>query len=54
MDKLWKQSVKDITDGAYFQVEKTLGGGDEENDRVTRTQPFLVPNLAPQNIGFIV
>ena len=28
MDELWKQAVKDITDGNYTRVQKTLGGGD--------------------------
>ena len=28
MDELWKQAVKDITDGAFTRIEKALGGGD--------------------------
>jgi hypothetical protein len=28
MNDLWKQAIKDITDGAYFRIQKTLGGGD--------------------------
>ena len=52
MDELWKQAVKDINDGAYFRIQKTLGGGDAfdnqiidwfdrgyfENDRETLTE----------------
>jgi Ankyrin repeats (3 copies) len=34
MDELWKQAVRQITDGAYFQIEKTLGGGDAFDDRI--------------------
>jgi hypothetical protein len=34
MDELLKQAVKDITDGAYFQIEKTLGGGDAFDNQV--------------------
>jgi len=26
MDELWKEAVKDITEDAYFRIEKTLGG----------------------------
>ena len=33
MDPLWSQAVKDITDDAYFRVEKALGGGDEFDNR---------------------
>lgn len=28
MDELWKQAVKDITDGNYSRIQKTLGGGE--------------------------
>jgi len=28
MDELWKQAVRDITDGNYSRIEKTLGRGD--------------------------
>jgi len=28
MDELWKQAVRDITDGSYSRIEKTLGKGD--------------------------
>ena len=34
MDELWKQAVKDIVDGAYFRIEKTLGGGDAFDEQV--------------------
>src|SRR5262245_24037539 len=34
MNDLWKQAVKDITDGAYFRIEKTLGGGDAFDDQI--------------------
>lgn len=34
MDELWKQAVKDITDGAYFRIEKTLGGGDGFDNQI--------------------
>ena len=33
MDELWKQAVKDITDGAYW-IQKTLGGGDAFDDQI--------------------
>ena len=34
MDELWKQAVKDITDGAYFRIQKTLGGGDAFDNQI--------------------
>ena len=34
MDELWKQAVKDITDGAYFRIEKTLGKGDAFDNQI--------------------
>jgi hypothetical protein len=34
MDGLWKQAVKDITDGAYFRVEKALGGGEGFDNQI--------------------
>ena len=34
MDELWKQAVKDINDGAYFRIQKTLGGGDAFDDQI--------------------
>src|SRR5262247_1518501 len=34
MNNLWKQAVKDITDGAYFQIQKTLGGSDAFDNQI--------------------
>lgn len=34
MDELWNKAVRDITDGAYFRIEKTLGGGDAFDDQI--------------------
>ncbi len=34
MDELWNQAVRHITDGAYFRIEKTLGGGDAFDDQI--------------------
>lgn len=34
MDELWKQAVKDITDGAYFRIQKTLGGGEAFDNQI--------------------
>lgn len=34
MDELWEQAVKDITDGAYFRIEKALGGGDRFDNQI--------------------
>jgi len=34
MDELWKQAVKDITDGAYFRIQKALGGGDGFDNQI--------------------
>jgi hypothetical protein len=34
MDDLWKQTVKHITDGAYFRVEEILGGGDAFDNQI--------------------
>ena len=34
MDELWKQAVRDITDGDYFRIEETLGGGDAFDDQI--------------------
>ena len=35
MDELWKQAVKDITDGNYSRVEKTLGEGDAFDHQIS-------------------
>ena len=34
MDELWKQAIKDITDGSYSRVEKVLGGGDAFDNQI--------------------
>jgi hypothetical protein len=34
MDELWKQAVKDITDGDYSRIEKALGGGDSFDNQI--------------------
>ncbi|HVI71939.1 MAG TPA: hypothetical protein VM656_10675 [Pyrinomonadaceae bacterium] len=34
MDELWKQAVEDIIDGAYFRIEKALGGGDGFDNQI--------------------
>ena len=34
MDELWKQAVKDITDGAYSRIQKTLGGGEGFDNQI--------------------
>jgi hypothetical protein len=34
MDSLWNDVVKDITDGAYFKVQKALGGGDAFDSQI--------------------
>ncbi len=34
MDELWKQAVKDITDGNYSRVEKVLGGGEAFDNQI--------------------
>ena len=34
MDEVWKQAIQDIIDGAYFKIERTLGGGSAFDNQI--------------------